>query len=146
MESDTFFLIKNYQGKNFLFHSKLIVKQKLFKKFPKFYQKSSTTWAKFLSSLAKVLSIVKSIWYNESMKNDNNTIFNRYFSQKTLNHISDLLENNGKMRSWKDLRAKLDLDDNRKLYWIQVIHTILRAWKEMILECGNNISNLIIHE
>ena len=80
------------------------------------------------------------------MKNDNNTIFNRYFSQKTLNHISDLLENNGKMRSWKDLRAKLDLDDNRKLYWIQVIHIILRAWKEMILECGNNISNLIIHE
>ena len=99
MESDTFFLIKNYQGKNFLFHSKLIVKQKLFKKFPKFYQKSSTTWAKFLSSLAKVLSIVKSICYNESMKNDNNTIFNRYFSQKTLNHISDLLENNGKMRN-----------------------------------------------
>ena len=38
------------------------------------------------------------------------------------------------MRSWEDLRAKLDLDGNRKIYWRQ------------ILECGNNISDLIVEE
>ena len=36
------------------------------------------------------------------------------FLQKNLNHIGDLFGNNGKMRSWEDLRAKLDLDDNKK--------------------------------
>ena len=35
------------------------------------------------------------------------------FFSKTFNHIGDLYENNGKIRSWKDLRLKLYLDDNR---------------------------------
>ena len=50
------------------------------------------------------------------------------------------------MKNWKDFRAKLDLDDNKKFYWRQIIHAISRAWKEMFLECGNNIGNLIINE
>ena len=43
------------------------------------------------------------------------------------------------MRSWENLKAKFDLDDDRKFYWIQIIHTIPIAWKEMFLEHGNNI-------
>ena len=50
------------------------------------------------------------------------------------------------MKNWKDFRAKLDLDDNKNFYWRQIVHAISRAWKEMFLECGNNISNLIINE
>ena len=60
--------------------------------------------------------------------------------------MADPFENNGKMRSWEDLRAKFDLGDNRKFYWVQIIHTIPSAWKEMFSECGINISNLIINE
>ena len=49
------------------------------------------------------------------------------------------------MRSWEDSRAKLGLDEHKKNYWRQgkFIHTIPHAWKEMLLECGNNISYLI---
>ena len=74
----------------------------------------------------RVLSAVPSqfIWYNEYIKNDNNTIYHCYFSQKNLNHIGDLFENNGKMRSWEDLRAKLGSDDNKKFYCRQIIHPI----------------------
>ena len=50
------------------------------------------------------------------------------------------------MISWEALRAALNLDVNKKIYWRQIIHAILRACKEMLLECGNNISNLIINE
>ena len=50
------------------------------------------------------------------------------------------------MISWEALRAALNLDDNKKIYWRQIIHAILRACKEMLLECSNNISNLIINE
>ena len=50
------------------------------------------------------------------------------------------------MISWEALRAALNLDGNKKIYWRQIIHAILRACKEMLLECGNNISNLIINE
>ena len=64
-----------------------------------------------------VLSAVASqiIWYNEHIKFDNNTIYNCYFSYKNLHQIGDLFENNVKMRSWEDLRAKLGLDDIKKI-------------------------------
>ena len=49
------------------------------------------------------------------------------------------------MKSWEDLIAKLGLDDNKKFYWRQIIHAILRAQK-MFLDCGDNITDLIINE
>ena len=33
------------------------------------------------------------------------------------------------------MTVKLDFDDNKKLYWRQIIHTILRAWKTMLVLC-----------
>ena len=50
------------------------------------------------------------------------------------------------MRSWEDLRAKLDLDDNIIFFWKQIIHTNSHPWKEIFLECANNISNVIINK
>ena len=80
---------------------------------------------KILSSPPKVLSAVASefTWYNEYMKIDK-TVCYCYFSQKNHNYVGDLFENGGKMISWEDLRAKLDLDDNKKFYWRQIIHKI----------------------
>ena len=103
------YLIKNDLDNNFIFHSNLSTKQKIVEKF--INQEIITR--KFLSSLAKVLSAVASqfIWYNEYVKIDNNTIYYCCFSQKKINHINDLFENNGKTRIWEDLRGKLDLDD-----------------------------------
>ena len=40
------FLIKNYLGKNVLFHSNLSITQKIFLNLPKFYQEILTRWAK----------------------------------------------------------------------------------------------------
>ena len=50
------------------------------------------------------------------------------------------------MKSWEDLRAKLGLDDTKKIYWGQIINAIPLAWKEIFLDCGDNMSNLIINE
>ena len=115
------------------------------KKFPKIYQEIRKRWGKYLSSPLKVLSGVASkfIRYNEYIKINNNTIYYCYFSQKILNHIGDLFENNVKMRSWEDLKAKLGLDDKLG-FWRQIIHTIPRAWKETFLECSKGINDLII--
>ena len=56
------------------------------------------------------------------------------FLKKNLNHISDLFENNDKMKSWEDLRAKLRLDDNKKFHWRQIIYAIPRAWKKNVFK------------
>ena len=74
------------------------------------------------------------------------TIYCRYFSQKNLNHIRDLFENNDKMKSWEDFREKLELNDIKKFCWSQIIHTNPCTWKEMFSKCGNNIGNLIFNE
>ena len=58
------------------------------------------------------------------------------FFSKNLNHICDLFEDNGKMRSREDLRAKLYLNNNKSFTRDkQIIH--------VFLECGSNINNLI---
>ena len=133
-----------------LFHYKLSIKQKIVKKFPKFHQEILIMRGKtFIFSLKSLISCYFSAWYSswyiDCIKIDNNAIRSRYFPQKCLNHIGDLFEKNFKMRSWENLREKLDFDEKRKFYWIQFIHTILIAWKEMFLECGNSISNLIVN-
>ena len=90
---------------------------------------NSNKVGKILIFSPNVLSAVASqfIWYNKYIKIDNNTIYNCYFSQKILNHTGDCFENNGKMRSWEAFRAKLGLDNNKKLYWRQIIHAISHA-------------------
>ena len=50
------------------------------------------------------------------------------------------------MRSWRDSRAKLDLDSNKKCYWRKITQTMPRARKEMFLVHENNINNLLIKE
>ena len=73
-------------------------------------------------------------------------MYHCYFSQKKINHIGDLFQNDGKMRSWEYLRGKLGLDDNQKFYWRQIIHAIAHVWKEMFSGCVNNINDLIFNE
>ena len=57
-----------------------------------------------------------------------------HYTTAPLNHVGDLFENNGKTKSWQDLTAKLDLNDNKKIYWRQIFHTISCAWNEIFLE------------
>ena len=68
----------------FSFHSNLTIKHKVVQKFPKFHQEILTRWGKFLSSPLKVSSAIASqfIWYDEYIKIDNNTIYNRHLSKK----------------------------------------------------------------
>ena len=79
---------------------------------------------------------ISCFWYNEHIKFDNNTIYNCSFSHKNLNQIGDLFENNGKIRSWANLRAKLGLDDIKKILIETNYPRNPCAWKEMFLECG----------
>lgn len=42
---------------------------------------------------------VQFIWYNKYLKIDNNTIYYLHFSEKSIDHIRDLFENNGRISS-----------------------------------------------
>ena len=81
--------------------------------------------------MGEIFIFLSAVAYRFIWHNDNNTLYHRYFSHKNINHIGALFENNNKMRSLEDLRAKLGLDDNKKIYWRQIIQAKSRAWKEM---------------
>ena len=51
------FFIENYLGKDFLFLSNLSIRQKIVKRFAKFYQEILTIWGKFLFSTQKILPL-----------------------------------------------------------------------------------------
>ena len=112
IDDESLIFHSSYLLKNFLFHSNWGIKQKIVKKLSKIYQKILPRWGKFLSFINVASQF---LWYNKYIETDNKTICNRYFSQINLNHIGNLFENNGNMRSLEDLRAKLDFDDIREL-------------------------------
>ena len=39
------------------------------------------------------------------------SVYDRYFSKKSINNVGDLFENNGRMKILEDLKANYDLDD-----------------------------------
>ena len=81
--------------------------------------------------MGEIFILLSAVAYQFIWHNDNNTLYHRYFSHKNINHIGALFENNNKMRSLEALRAKLGLDDNKKICWRQIIQAKSRAWKEM---------------
>ena len=51
------FLMKIHLGKNFVFHSNLIIKQKRVEKIPEFYQEILTRWGKYLKNVYQLLPL-----------------------------------------------------------------------------------------
>ena len=68
------------------------------------------------------------------------------FFSKNLDHASDLFENNGKMRSWEDLRAKLGLDYNKKIIRDKLFLASLALGKKRFQSVVTIFSDLIINE
>lgn len=92
---------------------------------------------KFPTSSPNVLTMIDS-------QIDNSTTFNIQFSQKNISHTGNPFDDSGRLKSWSDLKAKHDLIDKQEHFcWVQIIHVILRSWKESFLTCTDNISPLI---
>ena len=70
------YLIRQYLGKNFKFHSNLEVSHSILCKFPKFYKEIFIRWGKHLSSSAALPSTVacQFIWYNKHIQIGNKSI------------------------------------------------------------------------
>jgi len=60
------YLFELYLGKNFKFHSNLLIRSSLLQKFPSYYQEIFKNWCKYLSSSVSVTSTIMSqfLWYN----------------------------------------------------------------------------------
>ena len=69
-----------------------------------------------------------------------------FFSDKNLNFIGQLLNDNGNIKPWKDLKIEFHLKDIHKIYWLQIINVLPKTWKDIILKDKGNTKHLVIFD
>ena len=108
------YLIRQYLGKNFKFHSNLEVSHSILCKFPKFYKEIFIRWGKHLSSPANLPSTVacQFIWYNKHIQIGNKNIYLYSFSNRNLYFVGQLFDTDGKLKSWECVKHQFPLKSN----------------------------------
>ena len=69
-----------------------------------------------------------------------------FFSDKNLNFIGQLFNDNGKIKPWEDIKIEFHLKDTKKIYWLQIIDALPKSWKDIILKDKGNAKNLVIFD
>ena len=92
-------LINKYFGKSFRFYSCFSFDCKLLIKFPKFSKNIFFQWIRSYSAFSELPSCIMSnfLWFNKHILIDKKSIFFRYFSDKGLNFVCQLFDNNGSL-------------------------------------------------
>ena len=67
-----------------------------------------------------------------------------FLSDKNLNFIGQLFDDNGNIKPSKDLKIKFQLKDVLRIYSFQVIDALPKTWKDIILKDKGNAKELVI--
>ena len=69
-----------------------------------------------------------------------------FFSDKKLNIIGQLFNDNRKIKPWEDIKIEFHLKDTQKIYWLKVNDALPKLWKDAILKDKGNAKNLVISD
>ena len=86
------------------------------------------------------------IWFNSNIKVDSKPVHFSFFSDKNLNFIGQLFNENGNIKPWEDIKIEFHLKDTQKIYWLQIIDALPKSWKDAILKDKGNAKNLVIFD
>ena len=108
------FLTGKHLGKNFKFHNNIDLRNDIFSKFPSFYQDIFIKWINNYTAKPTLPSMILSefIWFNSNIKVDSKPIHFSFFSDKNLNFIGQLFNDNRNMKPWEDIRIEFHLKEN----------------------------------
>ena len=142
------FLIGKHLGKNFKFYNNIDISNDIISKFPSFYQDIFIKCINNFTSKPTLPSMILSefIWFNSNIKVDSKPVHFSFFSDKNLNFIGQLFNDNGNIKPWKDLKIEFHLKDTHKIYWLQIIDALPKTWKDIILKNERNAKNLVIFD
>ena len=138
-------LISKYFGKSFKFHSCLSFDRKLLIKFPKFYKNILFQWSSSFFASSELPSCILSnfLWFNKHILIEKKSIFFRDFSDKGLNFVYQLFDNNGNVKSWSSIKEEFGFSNISNFKWQQLIYTLPPSWKKIIKET-DNADNLLL--
>ena len=66
-----------------------------------------------------------------------------WFSEKKLNFIGQLFNDNGNIKPWKDVKLEFHFKDIHKIYWLNIIDALPKTWNDIILKYKGNTNNLV---
>ena len=69
-----------------------------------------------------------------------------FFSDKKLNIIGQLFNDNGKIKPWEYIKIEFHLKDTQRIYWLKIIDALPKSWKDAILKDKGNAKNLVISD
>ena len=112
------FLIGKHLGKNFKFHNSIDINNELISKCPSFYQDIFMKWINNYTAKLTLPSMLLSefIWFNSNIKVDSKSVHFSFFSDKNLNFIGQLFNDNGNTKPWKDIIIEFHLKDTQQPY------------------------------
>ena len=134
-------LIKKSFGSHFKFHSNLLFNIFCINDFPSFYLDIFCNWKKYFSTNPETPSCILSqyLWFNKFIIVDNFYVNFTNFSNKNINFVSDLVNENCNFKSWETLKNEYHLDNKLYFQWMQLIHAIPLIWKQKINDSEKNV-------
>ena len=115
---------------------------------PEFYRKILLNWRKFLFYDPSVPSTILSqcLWFKKHIKTGNNSVYFFNFSNHGINFISNLVDINGKYKSWDTMKYEYNLTDKVKFRQLQLAHVIPELQVEALNKDLGLSVNLAIYD
>ena len=119
------FLIGKHLVRNFKFYNNIDISNDILLKFPSFYQDIFIKWINNYTTKPTLPSMILSefIWFNLNIKVDSKPMRFSFCSDKNVNFIGQLFNDNGNINLWADIKTEFHLKDTQKIYWLQIIDT-----------------------
>ena len=86
------------------------------------------------------------LWYNANIQIDKTSIHFSRFSEKNINYVSQLFNNNGSIKKWHKFKREYNLHQNSYFQWVQLIDSIPEKWKFIIKKNDEVAANLTTHD
>ena len=86
------------------------------------------------------------IWFNSKGKVDSKPVHFSLFSDKKVNFIGQMFNDNENILPWKNLKMEFHLKDTHQVYWLQIKDALPKTWKDIILKDKGNAKNLVVFD
>ena len=83
------------------------------------------------------------LWFNEHIFIEKKSIVFRNFSDKGLNFVYQLFDNNGNVKSWSSIKEEFGFNNISNFKWQQLIYALSPFWKKVLKET-DNADNLLL--
>ena len=111
------------------------------KNFSSFYLDIFCNWKRYFSTHPETPSCILAqyLWFNKFIIVDNSYLNFTYFSNKNINFVSDLLNQNCNFKRWGILKNRCHSGNKLDFQWMQLIHAIPLISKQKINDSKKNV-------